>query len=306
DRSAHRLRARAARSDGPGGAVGRLLPRPLRGRPAGPQRLAELRDRHPARCRQPGGGGHLGLGHCGAHAALPGRGDAARQGRGGRRVGRRRPGRPRRRAVHRGLVHRLRHTRPGHPAGPRPRHDRRGPAAARRPHGLLRGAARARGDRRLRHRSAAAGRHALPRADQPARPARLGDRPQRPADARGPAADGGARAVQRRCGGGGAGAGRDPAERTRQAGGGRRGGPHRHRDVRPHDLGRHRPRLQDGALAGGAGRAGPARPAGGAVAARPARPDRGGRRRLGRAPRRPQDRRGGGPGARFRGRLPPL
>ena len=42
-----------------------------------------------------------------------------------------------------GVLHRVRHPRGGHPAGPRPRHVRPGAAARRRAHGLLRGAARA-------------------------------------------------------------------------------------------------------------------------------------------------------------------
>ena len=79
--------------------------------------------------------------------------------------------------------------------------------------------------------------------------------------------------------------------------GARRGRAHRLLHRRPHDLGRHRSRLPDGAVAAGAGRAGAARRARSSTTCsrgHGARPRRGGR--LGGAPRRPADpRRGAGP-----------
>jgi predicted naringenin-chalcone synthase len=72
--------------------------------------------------------------------------------------------------------------------------------------------------------------------------------------------------------------------RTGRPRGRRRRRPHRRHDRGPHDLGRHRPRLQDGPVAGGAERARAARPPRGRGAARRARDRRRRRARLGRAP----------------------
>ena len=112
------------------------------------------------------------------------------------------------------------------------------PAAVRRPHGLLRGAARARRGRRLRRRPGPAGGAALRRADQPAHPA------ARPVDTQqivSHALFSDAAAPPWCC------ARRPAGTRVREVAVG-----HRHLDRRPHDLGRHRPRLPDGAVAAGA------------------------------------------------------
>ena len=75
----------------------------------------------------------------------------------------------------------------------------------------------------------------------------------------------------------------------RCAGGRGRRGAHRSRHRRPHDLGRHGPRVPDGPLPRGARGRGAARPGNGHRAARPARAQRRRRGRVGGAPRRPPD-----------------
>ena len=115
---------------------------------------------------------------------------------------------------------------------------RRPAAPARRPHGLLRRASRdSRAISDFVDRAVAPGRAALLRADQPARPAGAsGDLEQVVAHALfSDAAAAVVRGARRRA--------RPPGGRRRRA--------HRPVDRRPHDLGRHRPRLPDGAVARG-------------------------------------------------------
>ena len=135
---------------------------------------------------------------------------------------------------------------------------------------------------RLRRRPRPAGAAALRRADQPAPPAGAApgwtpSRSSRTRSSRTP------RPPPWSC---------RAAPGVRGARGRRR---HRHHDRRPHDLGRHRPRLPDGAVAAGAAGAVGARPRAGRRPAGPARPDRSRRGRLGGAPGRAADPgRGGG------------
>ena len=185
-----------------------------------------------------------------------------------------RPGSRQRRGPARGRVlHRLRDPGPGHPARPRPGHAAGRSAAVRGSHGLLRGAARRSARRRLRR---ARGRpavllcleltslHVQPRRRPTwSRWSRTRCSPTRPPPSSScPAATGAA--------------GSSTSSRR-----------HRRHHRRPHDLGRHRPRLPDGAVAPGARGPRPHVGAAGRGAARRARAARRRRRRLGRAPGRP-------------------
>ena len=179
-----------------------------------------------------------------ADGAVRAGGAAAGQGGGVGRPRRRGPRRLRRRPVHGRVLHRLRHARPRHPARPRPRHARRRAAAVRRPHGLLRRAAGARRGGRLTSRAPRPAGPALPRAAEPARAARDAP-PGRTASeddlqqmvAHALFSDAAAAVVVLLPDGPGC---RSCSTSSRR---------HRRRHRRPHDVGRHRSRLPDGAVA---------------------------------------------------------
>ena len=237
----------------PGRAVGRLLRRALRGDVR--LRRADLRElgrAHPARGGQPAGRGRRPAGAPGSgwSATWPRRCRWARRRSTGALAdagldpGERRPVRGRAPAPATSTPG------PGHPARPRPRHGRRvqrlfvghmGCYAALPGLGAV-GRLR-RGPRPARRCCSAlelTSLHIQPAtADDSSRSSRTRcSRTRRPPSCWRPAPTrpAGLRTVRRR----------------RRA--------HRHHHGRPHDLGRHRPRLPDGPVAAGAGRAGPARP----------------------------------------------